>query len=154
MEDVIEELIGEEIVDETDVFVDVHKYNITSKHTNIYHPFCRRIAVARARLQFTRQSVSAPPIGTHPLNRLRQPWHRSMSEDSQPASSSQVSGDIGMSNYIIGYNSILERNIFSKSSSVHSGRGRGGGKVISDHTHYKCSNEKRGINSEWSRMGR
>lgn len=73
LEDVIEELIGEEIVDETDVFVDVHK----------------RIAVARARLQFTRQSVSAPPIGTHPLNRLRQPWHRSMSEDSQPASSSQ-----------------------------------------------------------------
>ena len=44
LEDVIEELIGEEIVDETDQYVDVH----------------RRITVAKARLQYHRQSVSAP----------------------------------------------------------------------------------------------
>ena len=44
LEDVIEELIGEEIVDETDLYVDVH----------------RRIAVARARLSIVAQSVSAP----------------------------------------------------------------------------------------------
>lgn len=44
LEDVIEELIGEEIVDETDLYVDVH----------------RRIAVARARLSYNRQSISEP----------------------------------------------------------------------------------------------
>lgn len=44
LEDVIEELIGEEIVDETDQYVDVH----------------RRIAVARARLANIRHSASAP----------------------------------------------------------------------------------------------
>lgn len=44
MEDVIEELIGEEIVDETDIYVDVHK----------------RIAVARARVQLHRQQQSLP----------------------------------------------------------------------------------------------
>lgn len=44
LEDVIEELIGEEIVDETDQYVDVH----------------RRIAVARARLANVRHTASAP----------------------------------------------------------------------------------------------
>ena len=44
LEDVIEELIGEEIVDETDQYVDVH----------------RRIAVARARLANMRHTASAP----------------------------------------------------------------------------------------------
>ena len=44
LEDVIEELIGEEIIDETDLYVDVHQ----------------RIAVARARLQYHRQSISDP----------------------------------------------------------------------------------------------
>ena len=44
LEDVIEELIGEEIVDETDQYVDVH----------------RRIAVARARLANIRHTASAP----------------------------------------------------------------------------------------------
>ena len=43
LEDVIEELIGEEIVDETDLYVDVH----------------RRTAVARAKIAFQRQSMSA-----------------------------------------------------------------------------------------------
>ena len=43
LEDVIEELIGEEIVDETDVYIDVH----------------RRLSVAKARVQlFRRQSLS------------------------------------------------------------------------------------------------
>lgn len=44
LEDVIEELIGEEIVDETDQYVDVH----------------RRIAVARATLATIRHSASEP----------------------------------------------------------------------------------------------
>lgn len=44
MEDVIEELIGEEILDETDLYVDVHK----------------RISVARARVQLHRQQYSNP----------------------------------------------------------------------------------------------
>lgn len=44
MEDVIEELIGEEILDETDIYVDVHK----------------RIAVARARVQLHRNRTSLP----------------------------------------------------------------------------------------------
>ena len=44
LEDVIEELIGDEIVDETDQYVDVH----------------RRIAVARARLANIRHTASAP----------------------------------------------------------------------------------------------
>ena len=43
----IEELIGEEIVDETDQYVDVH----------------RRIAVARARLANVRHTASAPVGG-------------------------------------------------------------------------------------------
>ena len=43
LEDVIEELIGEEIVDETDRYIDVH----------------RRTVVARAKLAFQRQSCSA-----------------------------------------------------------------------------------------------
>ena len=44
MEDVIEELIGEEIVDETDLYADVHK----------------RIAVARAHVNFCRHQASDP----------------------------------------------------------------------------------------------
>ena len=48
LEDVIEEIIGEEIVDETDVYIDVH----------------RRIAVARARIQSFRQQQSDPTIKT------------------------------------------------------------------------------------------
>jgi CBS domain containing-hemolysin-like protein len=44
LEDVIEELIGEEIVDETDVYVDVH----------------RRITVARARVDILRHRASDP----------------------------------------------------------------------------------------------
>ena len=47
MEDVIEELIGEEILDETDIYVDVHK----------------RIAVARARVQLYKQRRSVPEDG-------------------------------------------------------------------------------------------
>lgn len=69
LEDVIEELIGEEIVDETDLYVDVHK----------------RIAVARARLQYHKQSVSAPPMGAaghRPPHLRHHRWQRSMSQDS------------------------------------------------------------------------
>ena len=44
LEDVIEELIGEEIVDETDQYIDVH----------------RRIVVARARLANIQHTASAP----------------------------------------------------------------------------------------------
>ena len=59
----IEELIGEEIVDETDLYVDVH----------------RRIAVAKARLTYHRQSVSAPSgVGTR-FGRRRN-MHRSHSQ--------------------------------------------------------------------------
>ena len=62
LEDVIEELIGEEIVDETDEYVDVH----------------RRIAVAKARLQYHRQSISAPSaIAT---NRRQTKFDRSKSQ--------------------------------------------------------------------------
>jgi len=56
LEDVIEELIGEEIVDETDLYVDVH----------------HRIAVARARLQYHRQSLSDPSSTTTPAERRYQ----------------------------------------------------------------------------------
>jgi len=56
LEDVIEELIGEEIVDETDLYVDVH----------------HRIAVARARLQYHRQSSSDPSSTTTPAERRHQ----------------------------------------------------------------------------------
>ena len=44
LEDVIEELIGEEILDETDVYVDVHK----------------RIAVAKAQIQSFKRNYSNP----------------------------------------------------------------------------------------------
>jgi hypothetical protein len=67
LEDVIEELIGKEIVDETDVYVDVHK----------------RIAVARARLQYQRQSVSAPASCRPSISRAHHKWQRSMSHESQ-----------------------------------------------------------------------
>lgn len=63
LEDVIEELIGEEIVDETDVYVDVH----------------RRTMVARAKLAYMRQSVSADQhLGPR---QQRPPFHRSLSEN-------------------------------------------------------------------------
>lgn len=65
LEDVIEELIGEEIVDETDLYVDVH----------------RRIAVARARLQYHRQSISEPAGGAA-LGRQRRRFLRSRSQPS------------------------------------------------------------------------
>ena len=45
----------------------------------------RRIAVARARLQYHKQSVSAPPMGAashHPPHLRRHRWQRSMSQDS------------------------------------------------------------------------
>ncbi len=60
----IEELIGEEIVDETDQYVDVH----------------RRVAVAKARLQYHRQSVSAPSSVAN--NRRRKNIDRSASQPS------------------------------------------------------------------------
>ena len=68
LEDVIEELIGEEIVDETDLYVDVH----------------HRIAVARARLQNHRQSSSDPSSSTTPAERRHQRLiNRSKSTDVQ-----------------------------------------------------------------------
>ena len=69
MEDVIEELIGEEIVDETDQYVDVH----------------RRIAVARARLANVRHKASAPvgvvnAVGGAKKGRPKMITSRSMSQ--------------------------------------------------------------------------
>ena len=64
LEDVIEELIGEEIIDETDLYVDVH----------------RRIAVARARLQYHRQSISEPNQLLSSARRLRRRPQRSISQ--------------------------------------------------------------------------
>ncbi|XP_019851308.1 PREDICTED: DUF21 domain-containing protein At4g14230-like [Amphimedon queenslandica] len=56
LEDVIEELIGEEIVDETDLYIDVH----------------RRISVARARVNlFRRQNVSDPTGDRTRIMRIR-----------------------------------------------------------------------------------
>ncbi|XP_019848829.1 PREDICTED: DUF21 domain-containing protein At4g14230-like [Amphimedon queenslandica] len=56
LEDVIEELIGEEIVDETDLYVDVHQ----------------RISVARARVNlFRRQNVSDPTGDRTRIMRIR-----------------------------------------------------------------------------------
>ena len=64
LEDVIEELIGEEIIDETDLYVDVH----------------RRISVARARVQFHRQSSSNPGTAAeHSHHRGRHRTQRSKS---------------------------------------------------------------------------
>ena len=60
LEDVIEELIGEEIVDETDVYVDVH----------------RRTVVARAKLAFQRQSCSADQSQSSQVRRLGLPERR------------------------------------------------------------------------------
>lgn len=54
LEDVIEELIGEEIVDETDQYVDVH----------------RRIAVARATLASMKHSASEPAPGKYRRDRM------------------------------------------------------------------------------------
>lgn len=69
LEDVIEELIGEEIVDETDQYVDVH----------------RRIAVARARLANMRHTASAP-VGVRADTRGRAPA-RATRHLSQPTNS-------------------------------------------------------------------
>lgn len=55
LEDVIEELIGEEIVDETDQYVDVH----------------RRIAVARARLASMKHSASEPVPTQHEKDEMK-----------------------------------------------------------------------------------
>ena len=63
MEDVIEELIGEEIIDETDLYVDVH----------------RRISVARARVQFYRQSSSNPGTAAEHNRRGKHRTQRSKS---------------------------------------------------------------------------
>ena len=62
LEDVIEELIGEEIVDETDLYVDVH----------------RRISVARARVQFYRQSSSDTSTAAERRGRHRTQRSKSM----------------------------------------------------------------------------
>lgn len=64
LEDVMEELIGEEIIDETDVYVDVH----------------RRIAVAKAKLRFHHQSISAPPPSTARPPRSKRGLQRSQSQ--------------------------------------------------------------------------
>ena len=69
MEDVIEELIGEEIVDETDLYVDVHK----------------RISVARARLNlYRRQNVSDPTQDRTGGRRVRQALALARSGSSSP----------------------------------------------------------------------
>lgn len=70
LEDVIEELIGEEIVDETDLYVDVH----------------HRIVVARAQLQYHRQSIS-DPSSTSALTKRKQlrSLHRSHSMHVRPS---------------------------------------------------------------------
>ena len=60
LEDVIEELIGEEIVDETDVYVDVH----------------RRTVVARAKLAFQRQTCSVDQTQSSRRMRLGLPEGR------------------------------------------------------------------------------
>ena len=66
LEDVIEELIGEEIVDETDIYIDVH----------------RRTMVARARLGYQRQSISEQLCGLKGrLKQQRLHFHRSLSEN-------------------------------------------------------------------------
>ena len=71
LEDVIEELIGEEIIDETDLYVDVH----------------RRISVARARVQFYRQSSSNPGTAAehiHHRGRHRTQRSQSMVTETRP----------------------------------------------------------------------
>ena len=65
LEDVIEELIGEEIVDETDLYIDVH----------------RRTMVARARLGHQRQSISAQLCGFRGRLNQRPIFHKSLSEN-------------------------------------------------------------------------
>ena len=70
LEDVIEELIGEEIIDETDLYVDIH----------------HRIVVARARLQYHRRSIS-DPSSTSALTKRKQMrlLHRSKSMLERPS---------------------------------------------------------------------
>lgn len=70
LEDVIEELIGEEIVDETDLYIDVHK----------------RIAVARARTNLFRQNTSDLSADESGAKIGRRSWYKNRS-DSQPQAS-------------------------------------------------------------------
>ena len=71
LEDVIEELIGEEIVDETDLYIDVH----------------RRTMVARARLGYQRQSISEQLCGLKGRVRQRPHLHKCLSENVMRSSS-------------------------------------------------------------------
>jgi len=82
LEDVIEELIGEEIVDETDVFVDVSRHlkrmNPTAAFAqHSFHRISSRQALAEERGKLSRagSNTSAPPLtGTmKPLNKASEP---------------------------------------------------------------------------------
>ena len=77
LEDVIEELIGEEIVDETDLYVDVH----------------RRVAVARARVNLIRHNISDPTDDGPLAQRGRRRWNlftRSNSDRNEQWKTTQV----------------------------------------------------------------
>ena len=74
LEDVIEELIGEEIVDETDLYIDVH----------------RRTMVARARLGYQRQSISDQLCGLKGRVKQRPHLHKCLSENVMRSSSRDV----------------------------------------------------------------
>ena len=74
LEDVIEELIGEEIVDETDLYIDVH----------------RRTAVARARLGYQRQSISEQLCGLKGRLKQKPHLHKCLSENIIRSSSKEM----------------------------------------------------------------
>ena len=74
LEDVIEELIGEEIVDETDLYIDVH----------------RRTMVARARLGYQRQSISEQLCGLKGRLTHRPHLHKCLSENVMRSSSREM----------------------------------------------------------------